>query len=715
MTGGEVLKKSSIQHMRVIILTLMMVLAPLTSNLSNSVSAWDSGQENNWSREVTLDLADNMTYVNTTSYDVFQVPSNHTITQANLGLSNYWNEVNFSSTSFGTSTQNEWNGTDYHTEPDENTGNLRLLKTNASNQINDFETVSSVPSNGWLANGMNSSIWRIIENNSNLNSQSNMQLPNSGHQNSSFLGTFGKGDLSSNTQTCIRSPIINVPRIILNYSITFQHWLAIDSSDSVWVEYLSHNNVWTSLPISSNGGVNHWSGQTNDWQSVNISLDGLLSQNQSSTYFQFCLQTSDVVSPRGGWFIDELLIYNQGDTKGSWFHGNFTGDYLPNALSSLIFPVNFSNFPYADEIEININWDIEGYLYDYLMVDYSIDNGTTWTSISGTYGIPGLGITYNGNFFYAESRGWIPIYLGLNHNFSASGGLNHTLLKFTVHTNLQHNHGGSVSSGWEGIAIDEIVFHHQRGTNLAQSIVFKDFNNPPNTFVYSTDGWLSNGSATPNQWQWTNTMGLNAQDSISFNFNNFASLPLGWSISAQDSNQWEYGEIPSNAIYGPDTWHSGDYGFGIALGGKYSNEMLTHLYSPEYSLPENSTSRLTFRSWVCTESNWDGGAVSVSTDGGINWWYLPANVGGFHDQISTVNSNSPFFNEGIFDGSTVANNCRNSARPFDLKQYDVSNLSGNDIRFKYSFFSDQLIELDGWYLDDAGIEIDMYQDSGTWL
>ena len=693
----------------------MMVLAPLTSNLSNSVSAWDSGQENNWSREMTLDLADNMTYVNTTSYDVFQVPSNHTITQANLGLSNYWNEVNFSSTSFGTSTQKEWNGTNHHTESDENTGNLRLLKTNASNQINDFETVSSVPSNGWLANGMNSSIWRIIENNSNLNSQSNMQLPNSGHQNSSFLGTFGKGDLSSNTQTCIRSPIINVPRIILNYSITFQHWLAIDSSDSVWVEYLSHNNVWTSLPISSNSGVNHWSGQTNDWQSVNISLDGLLSQNQSSTYFQFCLQTSDVVSPRGGWFIDELLIYNQGDTKGSWFHGNFTGDYLPNALSSLIFPVNFSNFPYADEIEININWDIEGYLYDYLMVDYSIDNGTTWTSISGTYGIPGLGITYNGNFFYAESRGWIPIYLGLNHNFSASGGLNHTLLKFTVHTNLQHNHGGSVSSGWEGIAIDEIVFHHQRGTNLAQSIVFKDFNNPPNTFVDSTDGWLSNGSATPNQWQWTNTMGLNAQDSISFNFNNFASLPLGWSISAQDSNQWEYGEIPSNAIYGPDTWHSGDYGFGIALGGKYSNEMLTHLYSPEYSLPENSTSRLTFRSWVCTEANWDGGAVSVSTDGGINWWYLPANVGSFHDQISTVNSNSPFFNEGIFDGSTVGNNCRNSSRPFDLKQYDVSNLSGNDIRFKYSFFSDQLIELDGWYLDDAGIEIDMYQDSGTWI
>ena len=101
MTSGFVLKKSSMQHIRVIILTLMMVMAPLTTNLGDSVSAWDSGLENNWSREVTLDLADNMTYVNTTSYDVFQVPSNHTITQADLGLSNYWNEVNFSNTSYG--------------------------------------------------------------------------------------------------------------------------------------------------------------------------------------------------------------------------------------------------------------------------------------------------------------------------------------------------------------------------------------------------------------------------------------------------------------------------------------------------------------------------------------------------------------------------------------------------------------------------------------
>ena len=43
------------------------------------------------------------------------------------------------------------------------------------------------------------------------------------------------------------------------------------------------------------------------------------------------------------------------------------------------------------------------------------------------------------------------------------------------------------------------------------------------------------------------------------------------------------------------------------------------------------------------------------------------------------------------------------------------NLSGNDVRFRFSFFSDQLIELDGWYIDDVGIEIDVFEQSGEWL
>ena len=37
------------------------------------------------------------------------------------------------------------------------------------------------------------------------------------------------------------------------------------------------------------------------------------------------------------------------------------------------------------------------------------------------------------------------------------------------------------------------------------------------------------------------------------------------------------------------------------------------------------------------------------------------------------------------------------------------------MRFRFSFFSDQLIELDGWYIDDVGIEVDVFEQSGEWL
>ena len=59
--------------------------------------------------------------------------------------------------------------------------------------------------------------------------------------------------------------------------------------------------------------------------------------------------------------------------------------------------------------------------------------------------------------------------------------------------------------------------------------------------------------------------------------------------------------------------------------------------------------------------------------------------------------------------------CHNVQRGFDLKQYDLSNLTGQCAQVKFIFFSDQFIELDGWYIDDAGIEIDVYEPEGSWI
>ena len=694
------------------ILVVLMIGTTASNFVIDGSQALVPDQENNYEYEVTFEPEENLTYVEYTDSGILQVPRNHTITNANLSLSSVWNPVAYQNSTFGNNQSLSWGGSLSNTEVSPTNQNLILQRVHTANTVNDFEIASAVPSDGWLTSGPNGDVWNIVQNNTVLFSNSNMNLPISGYQNTSFLSTTGNGDLNSNVETCLSSPKIDIPKVINNYSLQFQHWLALDATDTVSVRYLDSNNLWQNLPFSS---MIASAPNSNSWQVVNISLDSYFSITSQSTHLQFCVTTSQVPLPRGGWFIDELSLFNEGGDKGAWFHGNLSGDYLPYAASEFIIPANLTSFPYLDELEINANWDIQGYLHDYLTVEFSFDNGATWNAISGNYGIPGLGIWHNGNLYYGESKEWVPIYLPIVHNFSTSGGLNRTLFKFTVFTNAGINFGGASSSGWEGIAIDQLIFHHNRGTANGQQLVFKDFNTQPTTGFNSPDGWLTNGIQAQNQWQWTQSMGLDSQQSQQFSFNTFDTLPSGWAVSSRDNNEWAHGGIPLRAIYGPDAWSSGQYGIGIELGGKYTNEMYTHLVSPEYTIPPSASARLTFNSWVCTEANWDGGAVSVSTDGGINWWYLPSRVGDFHDQISTANTNSPFFGEGIFDGSTIANGCRNSSLPFQLKQYDISNLSGNDVRFRFSFFSDQLIELDGWYIDDVGIEIDVFEQSGEWL
>ena len=86
------------------------------------------------------------------------------------------------------------------------------------------------------------------------------------------------------------------------------------------------------------------------------------------------------------------------------------------------------------------------------------------------------------------------------------------------------------------------------------------------------------------------------------------------------------------------------------------------------------------------------------------------------DRISNVNTNSPFYGEGLLDGSQVTGGCGSGApRPFELKTSDISNLSGQSVRLRFSFFSDQYVERDGWYIDDAGIDVALFETEGDWI
>ena len=47
-------------------------------------------------------------------------------------------------------------------------------------------------------------------------------------------------------------------------------------------------------------------------------------------------------------------------------------------------------------------------------------------------------------------------------------------------------------------------------------------------------------------------------------------------------------------------------------------------------------------------------------------------------------------------------------------EYDVSNLSGNNVSFRFRQVSDGSVNYAGWYVDDIGLEVDWFETEGSW-
>jgi len=667
----------------------------------------------------------NQSSVNTSLSSIIVVPSNQTFLNGTLDVEPLWNVSSNNGTQYGVMASNQWNGTHQLTNGIGHGGKLTLATNSSLGTITDFES-SVVVAPGWMGTGNDHEAWSIQRPSIiPFSSNAGMLVPTNGSNSIGFLATQARGDLGPEMDGCLRSPAIPTPTFVKNYSLNFEHWTALFDDDAAWVEIRNTNGSWSLLsPLdgySSTSNLNHspatvWNGEESNWSHSQFQLDDYVTDMQSTVQFRLCFQTSSSLGARGGWFIDNFEVYNQGDDSGAWFHGNMTGDYSPNAYGDLVLPLNLSNTTGQNvELEVWVNWDIQGGASDHLTAWLSLDNGSTYSPISTYPGHPSMGAICSGSWFNGGDSmdEWCPVRYSLPWTMSAPQNASNILLRFNLETDSQINYGGPVSSGWEGLALDDLSVWTNRGTSTEVIRRLNNFTHQPTGVNGSIDGWLES-PAGPNEWQWLTQLEHNTPKTITYDFESGNELPAGWSLWAQSNRRWEVGPTSNSSGFGPGVWHSGMNGAGIYLDDEYRSDMWTDLYSPEYTIPENSTSRLTFRSWICTESNWDGGTVSISTDGGDSWWFIPPTFGSFHDQLSTVNSFSPFHNQGIIDGSTVVGGCHNVQRGFDLKEYDLSNLTGSTVRAKFSFFSDQLVELDGWYIDDAGIEIDVYEPAGTW-
>ena len=636
----------------------------------------------------------------------FVIPANATITDGWMNVSNDWNSDGGNGTWFESGVVNRSldMGKNDFTSTSHFDGSISLAPDRNVGWVDDFEDLN-LQFRGFTAS---SDIWMV----SDLNlSTANGSLPNSVPEGILFAGATQAGGLHPGTNEWLLIEFITLPQVINNYSLHFEHWLAVDENDGAWVEARLDNGSWNNIePINGhtqtleNGTPAFVGLNASAWSSVEYSLEQEIGlnelQNASSISFRFHISTAQNSMERPGWFIDAINLSNTGEPTNSWFHGNLNGAYAANADGAITISANTTGMPSPMELEFWVDWDIEGNNNDNLVVEASLD-GTNWSLISAPPGIPGSGVYIDGVWIYSESNGFKQIMMPVPNSFTNKSQV---WFRFRVYTDGQVN-GGYGISGWEGLYLDDPTLHSNIQAPNHQKLLLDNFSSNNSVSPFSPSGSVQ-------QWQHVTNHGHNGPTWSAFGFEDSPLWPDGWDVKIDFGNRgWGFGQYPG---HGPMTgFTSGSNGAGIEFSGKYLPDMWTHLITPEMHIPEEASARLAFQHWMCAEPNWDGGTVYVSTDDGSTWSHFGQNSNNFYDTNSTVNPNSPLYLKGIFDGSLVTSGCFN-AHPFTLKKADVSHLAGEDVRFRFSFFSDQYVEEWGWYLDDVGIEVDYFETQGNW-
>jgi hypothetical protein len=143
---------------------------------------------------------------------------------------------------------------------------------------------------------------------------------------------------------------------------------------------------------------------------------------------------------------------------------------------------------------------------------------------------------------------------------------------------------------------------------------------------------------------------------------------------------WTYG-TPSQV-----TPHSGTHLWATNLSGNYPDNADYSLLTPPIYIGMNAS--LSFWHYLGCESGWDGGNVSVSTNGGSSWTIVQPSTGGTY--ITNITAlGEPGFSGGPTSWTQVT---------FDLNQF-----ANNEIIIRWHFGSDITVNGTGWFIDDVMI------------
>ena len=660
----------------------------------------------------------------------WDVPGNATVLDA-------WLDVSDVMTSDGNGTKfeidtpaNFTQGLHTDTTPEHFGGLLSLQPDSAVSDVDSFPgNVAFTFATGWSFNG-NQTIWApkdpstlngSVQGGTKVTTYGN--IPATAKAGSIVAATLPGSPVPGGVDASLVSPSIQLPSPIQDFNLTFWHWYHVDGNagDAVWVEMRLDNGNWfviePDVGYNANktvGNVTHgaWSGVNHTgWQEATFNLDNITGiANATNADVRFRIITDVNSTGRPGWFIDDIEIINIGASTGYWHHGCYnpqatTCGYSNNADGALeVTGVNLSSAGNGATLQTRLEWDLEGSSYDNFHVEMKTGTGA-WTALTQSAGIPNFGYTVGGTQYGDETNGFVLLDLAIPQAFQGQSSVD---LRYRVDTDSSVTSGG-MTDNREGLTLDWFKVLNSNGTTLLYDPLSSTTLNH-----YGVGG-------AADDWAYT-LMGA-GQLQINDGFEGSQAgapggLPAGWSATGD----WEFGPLNAQPTTGPNSFPTGPFGFGTDLDGDYSGSNWDHLYSPEYQIPLGASARLTFSHWMCAETNWDGGAVYISTNNQTWTHFSPvlANGSNWYDSTGTSSHTGSNLNSlGNFNGQNSIPaggwSCEGPHNLWETKVADVSNYAGGSVWFRFSFESDGAVSRDGWYIDDVGIEIDWFLDDGTWV
>jgi hypothetical protein len=197
------------------------------------------------------------------------------------------------------------------------------------------------------------------------------------------------------------------------------------------------------------------------------------------------------------------------------------------------------------------------------------------------------------------------------------------------------------------------------------------------------------------------------------------SAGFGWStgIVSGSANDWVRATPAKTQISGA---HGGTKAYVTRATGNYTNNQNSFLQSPIFDFSSVvGDPTLSFWHNFKTESNWDGGVLEYSTDGGTVWRRVDSTLG-TGGTFNTTNSTGWYNNSSAsgplpppkWSGTSTAYTGHSSG--WIQSTTTLVGFGGlSDVRFRWRFVSDGSFNDEGWAIDDVSVTVPLANDAGA--